>query len=66
VAELTVPTKGPSITAKRDGNCPMCRQPIHANVDFICEVPRLKAYLHTHCADGYIRTLAEHLEEDAA
>ena len=66
VADLTIPTKGPSVTAKKDGRCRLCPVLIVANVDFICKVDRLDAYVHTHCADGYIRTLAEHLDEDAA
>lgn len=63
MAELTVPTKGPSFVATRAGKCKLCPDKednkIRADVDFICEVRRF-GHVHTHCADRYIRTLEEH------
>jgi len=56
---------GPSMVAKADGPCAFCSVRIRAHIDFIAEVQPNGKWGHTHCAQGYSRTINEHLEDAA-
>jgi hypothetical protein len=68
VAELTRkdPTGFP-ITAKEDGNCPLCPEQIRGGIDFISKVEPI-GWGHTHCINGYCRAVNDNLpdEDDVA
>jgi hypothetical protein len=66
VAQLTRPTLGPEVLAKRDGSCTYCLEPIVAGESYIRKV-RDREWMHGQCATEYDRTIAANLpDEDAA
>jgi hypothetical protein len=64
VAQLTRPSLGPEILAKREGECSFCHEPIVAGESYIRKV-RDRQWMHGRCASAYDRAIAEHLPEDS-
>lgn len=64
MAELTIPTLGPEILAKRDGECHRCHEPIVAGESYIRKVVNLDRWMHALCAADYKLTLEAELGED--
>lgn len=63
MAQLTRPSLGPEILAKRDGKCRFCDGEIVAGESYIREV-RGREWMHGRCAHDYDQTIAEHLPEE--
>jgi hypothetical protein len=63
VAQLTRPTLGPEVLAKRDGDCAFCPEPIVAGESYIRKV-RDREWMHGPCAAAYDRAIAEHLPDE--
>lgn len=65
VKQLTRHSHGPAITAKADGRCKLCPDPIRAKIDFIAEVDKGVGWVHFGCAKNYCDLLDEFLPEEA-
>lgn len=66
VAGISRKKLGPDFAAKLDTSCRLCKKPIRKDIDFATKVDGVDGTFHSHCARAYVRTIDEHLEDDAA
>lgn len=62
VAELTHKTPGPDFTARFDGSCTWCHEPVWAADDIVAKVDGVDGIFHSLCARAYCSTINEEVD----